>query len=232
MFKARFGRFGQSASVGALPPAIVGVGGGWVAQRRIRGREASLYAVAREGRLTAFAAYDSQWRLPGGASLSFDPLAPELADRLHDLASRLASGLALTGQFGCDVMIDQTGAPWLIECNPRATSGALLFEEKDQLDRAFLNQAGEVIRPAPGSRAMLGAAMWYYALPPALREGPWPLAHWASAVASARDAIFRWDDPLPGLNQFLMMGEFWRRAAGDGTTALEASTRDIEWNGA
>ena len=50
-------------------------------------------------------------------------------------------------------------------------------------------------------------------------------------AVGAQDAVFRWDDPLPFLDQFGVFGEFWLKGQRAGVSAIAASTADIEWNG-
>ncbi|MNT59011.1 hypothetical protein D3C72_1964850 [compost metagenome] len=47
----------------------------------------------------------------------------------------------------------------------------------------------------------------------------------------SRDAVWRWDDPLPFFQQFASFGHFLAVGRARGVSAIEASTHDIEWNG-
>ena len=141
VFKPCFTRFGDAALVGPALQTLERIAptpaAPWLAQRRIIGREVAFYAVAHHGKLTAFAAYASEWRLGGGATYAFEPQGDADQAMLHDLAAQLAASASLHGQFACDVMIDAQGRSFLIECNPRATSGVHLLTGEGALVRAI-----------------------------------------------------------------------------------------------
>ncbi|MBF4573871.1 ATP-grasp domain-containing protein [Herbiconiux sp. VKM Ac-1786] len=149
----------------------------WVLQEHVEGTEFCTYAVAIEGRLTAFVAYRPVWRAgrrgDTGAGVAFERLDPATAPvrEARRIAARLAAALTLTGQFGLDLMhrpprpgdagagagarvgADAEARVVVLECNPRATSGIHLFASSDHLARAFLPHLAR--RPAsPASPAV------------------------------------------------------------------------------
>ncbi len=231
VFKPCFTRFGDAALVGPAPQALAQVtptqAAPWLAQRRIIGREAAFYAVAHRGKLTAFAAYASDWRLGGGASYAFEPLGGADQAVLRDLAARLAASADLQGHFACDVMIDAQGRPFLIECNPRATSGVHLLTGEGALARAI----GEVVPTSTQSRApaYLGPAMLVYGLPQALRERR--LQQWRHLLATGREAISRPGDRWPMAGALADAAGFFLEGRRHSITTTAATTRDIAWNG-
>ncbi len=229
VFKARYSRFGEGTAVGPAPDALPAVTGrGWIAQRKIEGREVSFYAVARGGQITAFAAYGSAWRLAGGASLTFDPLEPALASTLFDLASALAATTGLTGQFACDLIVEDSGQPWLIECNPRATSGAHLLVGDGRLARAILATPAAPAVPPGGGQHLLPAFLTF-GLGLALRGGR--LAEWRKQLRDGRDVAGRPGDRAPMLGAVVDGLAFMLAGARLGISATAATTIDIEWNG-
>jgi hypothetical protein len=232
VFKRCFSRFGEAALVGPAVDRLDAVAPSasrpWVAQRRVRGNEASFYAVAREGALTAFAAYCSDWRLRGGASIGFDPLGATDAALLQVHAARLARHLGLTGQFACDAMIDATGTAWLIECNPRATSGVHFLAGDGALARA-IGAASPAFAGAAAQSLHLLPAMLTFGLIAALRERR--LASWWRRLAGGRDVIGRPADRLPVLGALVDGLGFALTGLLRGTSASAATTADIEWNG-
>lgn len=231
VFKPCFTRFGDAALVGPAPEALARIAPSpatpWLAQRRIRGTEVCFYAVARRGILVAFSAYRSGWRLGGGASYAFEPLEASEADRLRAIAVRLAEAAGLHGQFACDVMIDAGGQPFLIECNPRATSGVHLLTGNGALARAI--GTGERIARQAGTPAYLGPAMAVYGLPQALVEGR--LRDWARLLAHGHDAISRSGDRGPIFGALRDAAGFFREGRRHSITTTAATTRDIAWNG-
>ena len=227
--KPVWSRFGGGALMSPTPAALGDVrpteGRPWVVQRRIYGVETSVYAVCHSGRLTAFAAYASDWRLPGGAAYAFHPAPQETAQALRPIADRLAAEVG-TGQIACDAIVDASGQPWLIECNPRATSGVHLFGAGAAFGQALTGQ-GEA-RPDDGSRHV-GPALWRYGLPHARQTGG--LEDWRRQRRDGRDALTRPGDRGPLAGALVDTLGFGLRAVRRRQSLTAAMTADIEWNG-
>lgn len=231
VLKARFSRFGTGTLVAPRPDALARIDprpGRWIAQRRIAGREISLYAVARGGRLAAFAAYSARWRLDGGASISFDPLEPPIAEAALDIAGRLAAASDLTGQFACDLIVDATDRLWLIECNPRATSGVHLLARDGRLAEAMTGQRDSLLLPDGRSFHLLPALLTY-GLGQALRERR--LAQWRAQIRVGSDVAGKPGDRGPTFGATVDGLGFIIAGAIGGIGATAATTADIEWNG-
>ena len=197
----------------------------WVVQTRVRGDEVSLYAVAQRGPLTAFSAYRSDWRVRGGAAYVFQPLTGPLAERLRVMAQTLAAH-AVTGQIACDAIIDADGAPWLIECNPRATSGVHLFDRSADFGLALLGRATAEAAPDPVRNSL---AMDSFGLARALGENR--LTAWRDQRRASRDVLTAPRDPGPRWGALADSATFGLRALASGRSLTEAMTADIEWNG-
>lgn len=231
VFKPRFSRFGDKAVVGPAPAALSSISPApekpWLAQRRVVGEEACFQAIAHCGRMIAFAAYGSKWRLGGGARYAFEPL---LADRdavLREIARRLAHRADLHGQFACDVMFDASGAPHLLECNPRATSGIHLLAGEGHLARAM--QEGRAAPEVSRRTVYLAPAMLLFGLPLALRTGD--TAGWRACLSGGSDAISRPGDRAPLAGALADAGMFFLHGLRHGVSTNAATTWDIEWNG-
>ena len=229
VFKPVWSRFGGRTLIAPTPAALVAVKPSpeepWVAQRRVTGEEVSFYAVCHEGRVTAFCAYGSNWRLSGGASYVFRPLPTDQTARLRAMAEALAA-FAGTGQIACDVIIETDGQPWLIECNPRATSGVHLFGRDAAFGRALMGR-GEA-EPATETRH-LSPALWLHGLPTALRDGR--LSAWRAQRQLGLDAVAAPGDRGPVLGALADAAAFALRALRTGRSLTAAMTADIEWNG-
>lgn len=184
----------------------------WAVQRRIVGEDVSFYAVCEAGRVVAFAAYGGDWRTVGGAALAFRPLTPTVEARLKPMAEALAAH-AGTGQISCDAVVDGDGRPWLIECNPRATSGVHLFDRDAAFGRALTGRGQAVPKSAPRH---IGPALWGRGL---------------SRADVGRDVLSAPGDPLPALGALVDAGGFALSALFTGRSLTQAMTADIEWNG-
>ena len=197
----------------------------WIVQDRVRGEEVSLYATVHEGRLSALCTYRSDWRTRGGAAYVFEPLTGVVLDRLRDMASTLASFVA-TGQFGCDAIVDATGKPWLIECNPRATSGVHLFDRSAEFGRALLGCG--IADPAPEA-CRNGVMFNTFGMADALRTKR--LTAWRVDRLHSQEILSAPGDPLPPLGALVDAAGFGLRALASGRGLAETMTADIEWNG-
>lgn len=232
VFKPCFSRFGEAALIGPAPARLhqitIQPGRPWVAQRKVTGTEASFYAVARTGQVTGFAAYHSDWRLKGGASIAFAPLDPAQHATLLDFARRLAAHGAITGQLACDVMIDAAGQAWLIECNPRATSGVHFLAGRGNLARAIAGTTDNPASAEPGPLHLL-PAMLSFGLANAIQRGR--LKPWIAAVRAGQDAIGRAGDRRPMLGALVDGCAFALAGLRHGQSTSTMTTADIEWNG-
>jgi glutathione synthase/RimK-type ligase-like ATP-grasp enzyme len=231
VFKPCFSRFGAEALVSPTPDKVRAIAASperpWVAQRRVAGLEASFYAVARGGALTAFAAYQSGWRL-GGAGISFDPVEPELEARIEALAARIASAFGIQGQFACDLIVDASGQPWLIECNPRATSGVHLLTGAGGLARAMLGTQAALVRQSRAPRHLLPALAthgFFSAI------GQRRLGEWAGQIRRGSDVAGNPGDRRPAFAAIVDGVGFMLAGALQRTSMTAAATADIEWNG-
>lgn len=197
----------------------------WVVQSRVKGEEVSFYAVAYDGILTAFSAYRSDWRARGGAAYVFTPLTEPVSDHLRIMAETLAR-FVRKGQFACDAIVDAAGQPWLIECNPRATSGVHLFGRSAAFGRALLGR--DIARP--GHESWRNSIMLdTFGLADALRTQQ--LMAWRDEHRLSHDILSAPRDPLPPLGALMDAAGFGLRALTSGQDLASAMTADIEWNG-
>lgn len=226
VLKACYSRFGAGTLVGPTATQAASTGPTprrpWISQRRIEGVEHSSYAIAVEGRITGFAAYLSTRRLSGGAGYAFRPADGDVAERMLDASRSIAAALSLTGQMSLDA-IDDGSRAWLIECNPRATSGAHLLSGAGAIARAMSGSAG-LQGPSAGAR---------HNLPMMLTHGLMRMAaHGGRAdLALGRDVIGAPGDRLPLLGAMLDTIRYAVQAKRHGTTITGATTLDLEWNG-
>lgn len=223
VFKPEFSRFGSRVLIRpAHGPSNDDPRNPWIRQAYVAGEDLCFYAIARAGRLRAFSAYRSEWRTAGGTSYYFDPLTPDLSDRLQAIATKLVNALGLTGQIACDLRLDQMGRLWLLECNPRATSGLhLLTHDPAALVKAFFED-GDMLS-ADHQPACIGLVMTLYGLLQALEKGC--LHVWRHDIGRARNVLTR--RTLPVLADSLTLS---LKAALSGRDLAEFLTQDIECN--
>ena len=228
VFKPAWSRFGSrvlirpsEADIQKLRPTELDP---WVAQAYLPGEEISAYAVAVDGRLAAFQSYRPTYRVGQGAGVAFEAAdVPEARAFVDALVSRLK----WTGQISFDFRRDANGELHVIECNPRTTSGVHYFGPEDGLVQSFLEgRAAQASSTAPMTLPM---AMLTYGLPYAFRNQGF--AQWRRDFARMQD-ISHWPGDrrlLP--SQLLALGEIAIKASREGKGLVEASVRDIEWDG-
>lgn len=233
VFKPEYSRFGSQTLISPGEDAIRALRptpqAPWVAQRRIYGREVSFYAVSLDARLTAFSAYQSPWKFDGGAGYAFETLDPDLHDQLLDIARTLAKELARNGQFACDLIVDADGVAWLLECNPRATSGVHFFERAPELARAMLGERDDLLLARHPAARHVGPALWFYGLPEAIKRGR--MAVWRATRRKSVDVISARGDRAPVTGALMDSARIAAGALFRGKSLTEFSTMDIEWNG-
>jgi len=233
VFKPVYSRFGSLARVGPddLDQILPTASTPWVAQQRVQGDEVSFYAVCRAGVVTAFAAYRATWRLGGSAGYAFAALPDDQATDLAAMASILAR-IVGQGQFACDAIRDAQDRFQLIECNPRATSGAHLFGRGPGLARAMLDgprNGSAAAVPIRSLRAHVAPALWSYGL--GATFGRRRLRDWLSEQRRGRDVVGAPRDRWPVAGAFVDSAVFGIRALVARRTLAEQTTADIEWNG-
>ncbi len=214
VFKLEFSRFGEGtwseSTEGLKPTPARRV----VMQERLVGEELSGYGVAVRGELKAWVVYRPVYRLAGASSVFFRPVEDR---RAREFARGLVERLEYHGQIAFDFMRTDDGL-FVLECNPRATSGVHLFEQN----------IASVLRGDEISAGVVDKM-----LSPALGlVRPWPpLKTFIKDLWGARDAVFCWRDPLPLLGMAAHVVETSFLSLIRGVSLKAAMTRDLEWDG-
>lgn len=233
VFKPEYSRFGTQTLISPDKDAILALRptpqAPWVAQKRIYGREVCFYAVSVDSKLAAFSAYQSPWKFDGGAGYAFETLDPALHDQLLEIARALAERLIPKGQFACDLIVDAEGVAWLLECNPRATSGVHFFDRSPALARAMLGDTDKTLLARDAAARHVGPALWFYGLPTAIKRKR--MTEWRARRRTSSDVISATGDRAPIAGALLDSARMTISALLRGKSLVEISTMDIEWNG-
>lgn len=205
MWKPYYSRFASRTRFSSPPPDP----NGWVAQRLITGRELSSWSLCIEGQVRISSFYRCPVRSGRGAGCSFHPVRSPAAERFVE---SVAARLGYTGSLAFDFIEDASGKIWVIECNPRLTSGIHLLGSEVRISAALERRVHcPRLKPAEIRLAVLLAR---------------PLL-----AGRSRDVIFSTADPGPALLQLAGIAEMAAVAARHGIPLLAATTRDIEFNG-
>ncbi|NMH86542.1 ATP-grasp domain-containing protein [Flavivirga algicola] len=214
VFKQKYSRFAGNIFNGVLlTKDELGNPEKWIAQKKIHGKEICVYSIWDEGELRGLVCYEPLFRAGKGAGIFFKFIENK---EVEAQVKKFGEHLNYTGQLSFDVIIAKDG-PWFIECNPRGTSGAHLLE--NQLADCFLVNG---LRPFQDKRNQMLLFLMLLG---------YPFKFFKKEVRQAKDAIFRYYDPLPAMMQWLSLFEIAYIKLFKRISWLKATTYDIEWNG-
>ncbi len=234
VFKPEFSRFASFTLISPRKEVIekleIRPQNPWVAQRRIYGNEFCSYSIAHNGKLLAHACYSPKYRVGLGSGVYFEPSNHSL---IENFVRQWVNKMNFHGQLGFDFIENQDGEVFVLECNPRGTSGAHLFPLGAGLDRAFIQPND------PSSEVWIQAN---YSAPKMIAPGVLLFAAWNEVrrgnsvqllrdFFKAKDVCFSWKDLAPFFFQFIGLFEVFWRSFVQGVGIKEAATADIEWNG-
>jgi len=171
------------------------------------------YSIWEEGKMKACCFYRPEIRFGKGASIYFESVD---YSTLKEKIQAFGESLNFHGQLSFD-FIDKNGKYYVLECNPRATSGAHLFSNK--LAAIFFEK--DLIsktNPKPKGLKFL-----------MLMNNPSLL--FSSKYHNTKDVLYFTKDLMPMLMQVFSIFEVILLAWRKDLTLLEATTFDIEWNG-
>jgi predicted ATP-grasp superfamily ATP-dependent carboligase len=199
----------------------------WLIQEYVDGEAICSYSLLHQGHVTAHCAYATPFTAGGGSGTAF--VSVDGAATLE--AARAIGAPGFTGQLSLDFIRAPSGRLYLLECNPRATSGAHLLRP-DRLAGALLDPTQPTWVEPPGVRAQLSLMVLPAAAGRALRR-PLQADVWAALALACRtrDVVISAADPLPALAQLPQVLRFLELARRKGIGPLAATTDDIEWNG-
>lgn len=228
VFKRVFSRFAEGTlvkpSTGQLDAIHPNTQNRYIAQEFIPGEEFCCYAIAVKGKLKAISIYKPVYRAGRGAGIFFEPLdRPEI----ERFVRAFVNGHTFTGQISFDFIAAPEGQTYVIECNPRATSGVHLLDKDTDWNGMFsigLKDEDHCHTPHKEPR-MVALAMLTYGLKNSRPRSF--LSDWRRA----KDVAYRRSDILPAVGQLATMTEFLLRAVKHSISPLAATTHDIEWNG-
>ncbi len=199
--------------------------GQFVIQNKVEGIECCTYAVANNGKVVFESVYTPKHRVRKAAGIYFEPV---YSKDISLAVSVFCEKHKITGQIGFDVVINDSGI-YLLECNPRATSGLHLLAEKD-LSKGFLggevytNYADELDEPK-----MIGLAMLLICLPIAICKSQF--RNWKRDFSAAVDVVSVQSDRSFILFSFMALLELCVISIRTRSSLRAASTFDIEWDG-
>lgn len=230
VIKPEFSRFGVFVRIyrEGIPRHVPDLAamGRWVVQDCCEGTELCSYSIAADGQLLAHQVYRPTYRLGRSSSYYFEPA---VEPRIETCVRALVAATQFTGQISFDWIRDTEGRCFVLECNPRATSGLHLFDSQDALPEALLGNDTTLVRARVPQPRMIAALMATSGLWDACRRGV--LSEWWRDFARARDVIASTGDRRPTVGGLADIASYTRLAIRQRCSLREAATRDIEWDG-
>ncbi len=216
-----------------LPTPVYEDGNEWLAQRWTSGTSYCTYSICHEGQIYAHATYPVRYAIDGKSCLTFEQTTHP---GIFEWVTKIVAETNFTGQIGFDFIDNPDDGLRCIECNPRATSGIMMFRPHNHVDRAFfgtnVSESGEVelIEPDPDVDKMIGVGMLLYGW----RKEAFPQNNWRGFAAEfrrAQDVITRKGDEKPAWmlvpSYTNILRTCWKYKVG----LAEAFMHDHEWDG-
>lgn len=232
VFKPVYSRFAVETlirpSSGKAMAAEISADRPWMAQRWISGRELCSYSVCSNGIVRAQALYQPTWRAGKGAGIFFEPRTnPEIGRFVEAVARHFD----ITGQIAFDFIEDGAGRIFVLECNPRATSGVHLFGP--ELPNVFVGGTEGDAPPVNPRPRMVAPAMILFGGLGVLRGNnpPGGARRLWRDFRRGCDVLWSWRDPFPAFYSLLGAAAFYRKARKNGVSITAATTLDIQWDG-
>jgi hypothetical protein len=190
------------------------------------------YGWAFQGQLLNHVVYPSNVVAGQGGTLIFEKVAcPEI----DAWVAAFVQQRSFSGQIAFDILCTAEGKAYVLDCNPRLTSGIHLLQNaiplSHWLDSVTLPSASQAFLEEPSVLPImyLGVGLWLYGLP--LLLSPQAPFVW-KPLTRVQEVVWDTTDALPFFYQFICLGVLCVQAFYQGHGLLKQSTVDIEWNGA
>ncbi|MCT0017725.1 ATP-grasp domain-containing protein [Lactococcus lactis subsp. lactis] len=205
VIKPIFSRFGTSVQIINPKEKINNdITASYVVQEFIKGKSICSYGFAEKGQLKFNICYKS----PFNTQQALTAFIPFSSNEVNHIVRKVVERLEFTGNISFD-FIQKDGRFYLIECNPRLTSGIHVLSLNNFITLFFGKNKEKLL-----NRAQL--------MIPTLRYG---------RILCYRDIIFSVKDMKPFFKQFSCLKIFYKVKKQQHISLIEAMTEDIEWNG-
>lgn len=226
ILKPVFSRFGAKVIMNPKGDDLSAVDGSqpWVQQEKITGRSLCSYAVAVNGKMVAYSCYHAKYSISNSAALGIDSVN---YPKIEAFNKTFIERHNYTGQVAFDFIEDEVrGGLYVIECNPRGTSGIHLLV-LDDLEEAVFGTGAEVRthQKLMVFRQILGLYNRLGALSGGRR------VNLSDELRGSVDILNPAGEPAVSSRRWLLLFEMGWRMIRHGCSLAESTTYDIEWNG-
>lgn len=194
----------------------------WLVQEFVDGPTVCTYSTVHDGRVAAHCMYriPRQWKHSTGIGFESMDGAESLG-----LIEPIVAEVVYTGQVSFDFVATDDGLT-LIECNPRATDGALLMSSQ-QLSHGIGGASGQTSMVPEGEEIQLDLALIGDGFSDHLQRLPETIRD----LARVHDAGDGWHDPLPTLCSALAVAHFADASLKEHEKLFVAMAGDMNWDG-
>jgi hypothetical protein len=189
------------------------------------------YGWAFQGKLLSHVVYPSKVVAGQGGTLVFEKVAyPEI----DAWVAAFVQQRCFSGQIAFDILCTVEGKAYVLDCNPRLTSGIHLLQSSIPLSHwlgsVTLQSSSQAFLAEPSVAPILyvSIGLWLYGFTSLVNPQQAPF-FWKPLV-QGQDVVWDTTDVLPFFYQFICLGVLLWQAIYQGNGLLKQSTVDIEWN--
>lgn len=229
VFKPVYSRFGEQVLINATTKQITKVydqADHWLAQEFISGAQYCSYSVCQNGQLTSHISYLIPITKGFGTGICFES---EEVPEIDTFVINLAAKYRFTGQIAFDYVYRE-GKFYVLECNPRSTSGAHLLVDNPDFVNSLLGNVKTTVTIQTKEFKQIELAMLTLGIAQCL-SGRTSWQKWWQLFSSAQGCVWSSKDPLPFLAQFPVMLFYFLKSLALTRSLASLTTEDIEWNG-
>ncbi|MGB2521974.1 MAG: ATP-grasp domain-containing protein [Luminiphilus sp.] len=196
-------------------------------QRRVQGNHLYTLSWVDAGEVKATASYRGSTH-SGTVAVGFQSAPTPFS--VKQWIEQFVADTDVTGFLSFDFILDRSGIPWGIECNPRLSSGVHFIDEA-WLGAAVMGEdmGAPSITPA-GKRAQWSYSTLTEAYKHLFRFQIPELIRCLRDLFISRDAVWSWRDPLPFFLMTPLCWEFIWRSIRERIPIGDASQCDIAWH--
>ena len=196
-------------------------------QRRVQGNHLYTLSWVDAGEVKATASYRGSTH-SGTVAVGFQSAPTPFS--VKQWIERFVADTNVTGFLSFDFILDRSGIPWGIECNPRLSSGVHFISET-WLGAAVMGEAAEAAPISPaGKRVQWSCSTLAEAYKHLFRFQLPELFRCLRDLFVSRDAVWSWRDPLPYILMTPLCWEFIWRSIRERMPIGDASQCDIAWH--
>jgi len=205
-----------------LPEADIREDQQYIAQEWIYGDQLCSYAVARKGEIKASVVYPVIDTIDGSSCVYFTSIEHAKAKQFME---QFARAYNITGQIAFD-FIETPDKLYVLECNPRATSGIHLFKGTPWLAEAFTdpNATRHDAKVGMSRQLVPGMLMWEHSSV----SGKQRIQH-TKRLLRTRDVTLGATDPFPAVMQPFLYITYVKRCRAQKLKLKELFQWDMIW---